>query len=42
MDEIKGIIGDFKNLATKIKEDNGQVKKIKRKRTCVRCLSKKI
>ena len=25
--EIKGIIGNFKKLATKIKEDNGQVKK---------------
>ena len=25
--EIKGIIGNLKKLATKIKEDNGQVKK---------------
>ena len=34
-DKIKGIVGDFKKLATKIKEDNGQVKKKLKERELV-------
>ena len=40
-EEIKGIISDFKKLATKIQQDNGQVKKMLKEKEAVLQVCKK-